>query len=356
MTERQPSRAPFSVDSQSDQSHSAETQRTASDLATSLLAANGFAGCLICVAERGRGQLSLLASSGRVGATTCACDQQGDPGLDAALNGKPSAWSQSTGEPPPQFCPPLGEQQFGGRLLLPLNWRQRSLGVIQLFREGSEPFGDEEVSHLARYATAAAAALENARLYDRAQVLFSLAQTVSSTLDLQQVGDLIAEKVTKAMGAKGCTVRSLERLSSQLQLVGAYGLSHKYLFEKGPVLASASIRDALDGKPTAIFDVAHDERAQYPAAAIEEGIGSIASVPMVVKGVVTGVLRVYTSKPHEFQPDEMAFLCAAAGVAAAAVENARLYDGIRHDFDTLMDEIIFVRRAARAVGGKEAGV
>ena len=40
----------------------------------------------------------------------------------------------------------------------------------------------------------------------------------------------------------------------------------------------------------------------------------------------------------------------AGGVAAAAVENARLYDGIGNDFDTLMDEIIFMRRAAQAVG------
>lgn len=37
-------------------------------------------------------------------------------------------------------------------------------------------------------------------------------------------------------------------------------------------------------------------------------------------------------------------------MAAAAVENARLYDGIGNDFDTLMDEIIFMRRAAQAMG------
>ncbi|MCL4465018.1 MAG: GAF domain-containing protein [Chloroflexi bacterium] len=357
MSDCEPAHAPYFVERDLNQFSTEQEQRTAVDLADLLRLSARAEACLVCGVLQGQDQLRLLAARGIAMPQECACDRPSDAGLAEALAGRWHRSTTSAAEPQAAPCPGVAELAPAERLVLPLSWQGHAVGVVQIFRRHSEGYSDEEVQQLLGQGQAVAVALENARLYDRAQVLFYLAQTVSSTLDMEHIGDLIAEKVSKAVGTKGCTVRSLDRLSNQLQLVGAYGLSHQYLFEKGPVIASTSIRDALDGKPTQIFDVANDERAQYPAAAILEGIGSIASIPMVVKGVVTGVLRVYTARPYEFSPDEMAFLCAAAGVAAAAVENARLYDGIRHDFDTLMDEIVFVRRASRSSGGsREAGV
>lgn len=343
---------PFFVEHSPTEFRTEQLRRTVNDLADLGLAASNGVACLICGVEDGGDQLKLLAARGSGDVKECSCARPSDLGVAAALNGEWSVWSRVSGASSPPCQMVVGVEAVS-RLVLPLGTQEGSQGVMQLFRAHPEQFSSEDAERLVKQASVAAIALRNARLYDRAQVLFYLTQTVSSTLDMGQIGNLIAEKVAKAIGAKGCTVRSLERLSGQLQLVGAYGLSHQYLFDKGPVIASASIHDALDGKPTAIHDVSRDERVQYPAAALQEGIAAIASIPMVVKGVVTGVLRVYVAKPHEFPPDEMAFLCAAGEVAAAAVENARLYDGIRSDFDTLMDEIIFMRRAAQAVSHRE---
>ncbi|MHB1007241.1 MAG: GAF domain-containing protein [Chloroflexota bacterium] len=353
MTDSQLGRGPRSMGDHSQSEPLSQSQVTARQIAEWAVADLAVQGCIVCAFDYARGRVRLLASHGSGLGAECVCDEH--HGWEAAA----ASHGVEPGDPPTAFsvdhavCPPLSSPI--GRLSLPLYVGGKPAGIMQLLDKTERRLTLAEQQLTRRQAASAALALENARMYDRAAALFSLAQTLSGTLQLGQVGNLISEAVAKAMGVKGATVRSLDRIARRLDVVGSYGLSAKYVWEKGPVIAEESIRDALDGKPTSIRDVTDDPRVQYPAAAVEEGIRSIVSVPMVVKGVVTGVLRIYSARPFEFTPDDAAFLAAAAEVAGAAVENARLYDGIRHDFDVLMDEIVFMRRAARAVGGsKEA--
>jgi GAF domain-containing protein len=200
----------------------------------------------------------------------------------------------------------------------------------------------------------AAAALEHARLSERDRVLFDVARAVSSTLELKEVAKVIAANAVKAMGAKGGSVRLIDKSRKRLELLAAHGLSRDYT-DKGYLDIERSIAEALEGKPVLVFDVINDSRVQYPDAALKEGICSILSVPMVIKGVTTGILRVYTALPYEFTADDIEFLSALASAGAAAIENARLYDGIRQDFEVLMDEIVYMRRAARSMKEKGQG-
>ncbi len=355
MSECQSAHPPFFVGGIAGQTLPSLSERTADFVARMALALAGAHGCLVCSTDGTRHKLRTVGSRGLPAVPGCSCEEQADSAIAAALRGDWSTSYDPALSTQPGYCVGARGARLASRLVLPLLVDGSPVGIMQLYAEAPRAFSNDAVPGLLRQAALAATAIENARLHDRAVVLFDLANTLSSTLDMAQVGNLIAATVARALGAKGCTVRSLDRMARRLDLVGAYGLSRKYLWDKGPVLASQSIADALEGRPTAIYDVAGDPRVQYPQAAVAEGISSIASIPMVVKGVVTGVLRVYTAQPHEFSPEEMAFLCAAAGVAGAALENARLYDGIRHDFEILMDEIVFMRRAARAVGGsKEA--
>jgi GAF domain-containing protein len=339
---------PFFVGEIEDEEFPRRLERTAQYVAQVALAEANASGCLICKLNRWRGRMRLLATSGVEAAVGCQCEGELDPGVDAALRGEWGSWYDSGGSNGKIRCLPNATWADGSRLVLPLVVESEPIGVIQLFTATRRGFAAAEVSRLRTQADLAAVALENARLYDRGQGLFEIARTVSSTLDTRHVGDLIAKTVARVMSAKGCTARSVNRQTRQLELVGAYGLSRKYLVEKGPVLADKSITAALEGKITVIDHVESDDQLQYPKAALEEGIRSLASVPMVVKGVVTGVLRVHTGVPYHFTPDDLAFLTLAAEIAGAALENARLYDGIRHDFDVLMDEIAFRHRAERA--------
>jgi GAF domain-containing protein len=81
---------------------------------------------------------------------------------------------------------------------------------------------------------------------------------------------------------------------------------------------------AKENKPTCVLDVRKDSRYLNRDIAKNEGLYSLASVPLAVKGRVIGVLNCYTSKKHEFTKQELDILSAVANQAAVAIENAEL--------------------------------
>ena len=163
-------------------------------------------------------------------------------------------------------------------------------------------------------------------------------KTVHSTLDIREVLKMLVSKVAQVMELKGCAVRLLDPNRRKLELVSSYGLSEKYL-QKGAVDADRSITEAMEGKTVSIFNATEDPRAQYQKAAAEEGIHSIVSVPFSIKGRVIGVLRLYTEEPRAFSKDEINFIEALAEMGAIAIENARMYESIRKDYEEVMGDI-----------------
>lgn len=62
------------------------------------------------------------------------------------------------------------------------------------------------------------------------------------------------------------------------------------------------------------------------------------SAPVLLKEEIVGVIRVYTAIPHEFTPDEMYFVQAAANLGAIALENARELEQCHTELDKLEEE------------------
>jgi GAF domain-containing protein len=95
-------------------------------------------------------------------------------------------------------------------------------------------------------------------------------------------------------------------------------------------------REALDGKMVYIENAQSDPRWQYPEKASEEGIFSVLVAPLTAEGKVVGVLRIYTGEVRRFDDEEMQFLGAMARLSALALENARLHQTLRSDFEMLV--------------------
>ena len=163
---------------------------------------------------------------------------------------------------------------------------------------------------------------------------YNVVTAVNSSLQLNTVLNLVAEKVAEAMKAKACSLRLFDPTTRTLIASAAYGLSQHYL-QKGPVKLEKSQLDQEVQREHSVYirNATTDPRFQYPEKAREEGIVSLFCVPMVSKGQVLGVLRVYSSVEREFTSFEEQFLNALASVSAIAIENARLYEALKHDFD-----------------------
>ena len=129
--------------------------------------------------------------------------------------------------------------------------------------------------------------------------LLEVSKAVNSTLEVKKVLHLLVKTAVNALDIKAAAVRLLDQTRQKLELVASFGLSDRYL-NKGPVLSDKSIAEAMMGKAVSIYDVASDSRATYPKEAGEEGIKSILSVPVTLKGNVIGVMRIYTGKLQDF--------------------------------------------------------
>src|SRR5579871_591461 len=166
------------------------------------------------------------------------------------------------------------------------------------------------------------------------RALYRVVTAVNSSLHLHTVLNLVAEKVAEAMGVKACSLRLLDRSRSSDLISAMHGLSQKYM-QKGPVRLEKSQLDqeVLQGQAVYIRDAATDPRFQYPEQAHTEGIVSVFCVPLICKGQVLGVLRVYSAVEREFDAFDEEFLRTLASVSALAIENARLFGALKQDFD-----------------------
>jgi GAF domain-containing protein len=169
--------------------------------------------------------------------------------------------------------------------------------------------------------------------------LYEIAAAVNSTREPDEVIHSVVENVTKALGAKGCSLMLLTPDKKQLLHTAAYGLSNWYV-RKGPLSADRSISEALEGKPVAVLNAAEDERVQYREQAKKEGIVSVLSVPMMLREEIIGVMRVYTAESYHFTMDDMYFVGAVANLGAIALENARLYDTVQKEYKEFRQEML----------------
>ena len=166
--------------------------------------------------------------------------------------------------------------------------------------------------------------------------LYKVAKLVNASLDPARVLEDIARGVVENMGVKACSLRLLDFTRNELHLRACWGLSSGYL-RKGPILVAKSGLDqeAVSGRVVYIEDAQTDSRFQYKAQAKKEGIKSVLVVPLTLEGKNIGVLRIYSNRSQSFSEEDVKFMEAVASLSAIALENARLHNSLKTEFDLL---------------------
>ncbi len=167
------------------------------------------------------------------------------------------------------------------------------------------------------------------------ETILKVTKAMSMSRDPEEVITLTVKSIKEALDLKGCALFLINPSNNELELVASSGLGKEYL-EKGPVHAMQSIANSLEEGPVAIYDVLDDPRIQYPKAAKKEGIASILSVPIYVRGDIVGAMRVYTDKKSEFTLEDVNFVQALAQIGGMLIDMCRLYQGQNEMIDVLM--------------------
>ncbi len=243
---------------------------------------------------------------------------------------------------PPGGSIRLEELNVQTLLLIPLIYRSRTIGLVEIGRAQPTASLTPNEIRLAKTMTAqAAVVIEHARLYDEvmhrlaeAKVLQEVMVAAASTLDFDQVLSGTIKALHRTLG--------IERLgfflpSKDGETIEAHPATIGFSSEvnAGLSLAEETIRIPIDGsaagwvirnsKPLLIPDVR--QSADY-----YEIIPSTLSelcVPVMVKNRVVAVLNAESSQTNAFDPDDLHFFMAIAAELAVALENADLFEEIR---------------------------
>jgi len=268
-----------------------------------------------------------------------------DKSVTEALSGRPVIIYDATTDPRMQYPKEAKEEGIATLVAIPMVVKGQVIGIIRLLTSEHRDFLMDEVDFACAVAEMGGQAIINAQLFETKvkeleflKALQQVSKAINSTLDLQKVLDLLVKTATTTLGIKAAAVRLLDEKRQKMVLVASYGLSEKYL-GKGPVEADKSIAETLMGTPVCIYDACTDPRAQYPEAAREEDIASILSVPITLKDKIIGTLRLYTGIPREFTEDEISFASTLAEQAALAMENARMFQKLKGEYEAVTSDL-----------------
>lgn len=228
-------------------------------------------------------------------------------------------------------------------VFIPIEIDQQILAMVGLFSNTPRELTREELSFVEALVARGIltfvwqrrvdALVEEERRY--LQSFQELSTAINSTLNIGKVLEMVVKMVTQVLSGKGCTVRLLDPKTQNLYVAQSCGLSKDFL-AKGPVHSQLSIADNMAGKIVVIDDVFTDPRLQYPAAVAEEGIRKVLSIPLMVRNKFIGVLRLVTGERQPFSQREINFATAIAQQCAFAIENARMYQRLKVEYQQML--------------------
>ena len=158
-------------------------------------------------------------------------------------------------------------------------------------------------------------------------------RSIAQSDDLEIMTTHLAQLLVGALDIKGCTIFALNVETDELEILASFGLSLQFI-NKGPVLSDKSVDRT---KPVVINDITQSERLQYPEAALEEGIGAIVSLPIIIYGKVIGVLRLYHRKVWEVSDQDLDSLIMLAEIIGLAMTYTRLLNAFQSVKETVND-------------------
>jgi sigma-B regulation protein RsbU (phosphoserine phosphatase) len=168
--------------------------------------------------------------------------------------------------------------------------------------------------------------LEKTPSGDRLALLYHLAQTFNSTLDLDQVLNRVMDEVIVATRAERGFVM-LRESGGRLVFRAARGIDQQTIDDPAfQVSRSVVEKVALEGKAILTYDAQTDSRFNMRQSVVILGLRSVLCVPLALKDNILGVIYVDNRlQAGIFTLSDQELLGAIASNAAIAIENARLY-------------------------------
>ena len=219
-------------------------------------------------------------------------------------------------------------------LAVPIFMEEEVRAVLNVDSEALDAFSETDQELLEELAELATQVIFNAWQYEqhrqRAELLRSLVsvgQTINSSLNLDDVLEVITREGAGLGRAKMCSLQLLDAAEEWLEVRAQYGAGPVYQ-QRPPLSVAESLMGSVvrRQKPLQVPNVQTSAQYQNQEIARREGLVSMLCAPLAFNGQSVGTLSVYTEAPHVFSNEEVRTLSALAELSAVAIEKARLYE------------------------------
>jgi len=184
----------------------------------------------------------------------------------------------------------------------------------------------------------------------------SLSREVAQTLDPQAVGRIIARHIATAAGATDCALSTWDRPHNRLVTYAYYPPERQAALDAAYDLADFPATRVVLMTGTPYQADVSDPHADAREVAYLRQIGqrSLVILPLVVRGESIGTVELTSDRSGAFSDRDIALAELLAGEAAVSLENARLYDQIRHQafrdaLTGLANRVLFHDRVSHAL-------
>jgi PAS domain S-box-containing protein len=227
---------------------------------------------------------------------------------------------------------------FGDKsiLVVPLLSKGEAIGTLFLnYIHKHHDFTVEDIGITMSITVQAAAAIANARLYDSEQARRHLADTlrqvsevVSSTLDLNEVLELILDQLRRVVDYDSASIQLL--VGDRLEIIAGRGFADvkKVIGISFPLDGNNPNRHVIaDKKPLNIPDApaVYEAFREEPHFHIRSWLG----VPLLFRDKTIGMIALDKTTVSYYTEEDARLAMTFANQAAVALENARLYEEIR---------------------------
>lgn len=236
---------------------------------------------------------------------------------------------------------PPGHPEMHSFLGVPISAHGRQVGQIYLTdKQGAPEFTQEDLQLIETLSAHAAAAIENARLYNKVlesesvlsqrnlelEAINSLATAVSSSLELENLLQIMLTRVMQLFSADAGEIFLEEEGGGAFRKALHIGESQEafYRVERFKLGEGYIGIAAETGRPIWTSNLAEEPKF-LRRDVIEAGFQTIVCVPLTAPGRVVGVLSLAYKSERPFEDRELGLLEAVGAGVGIGVENARLY-------------------------------
>ncbi|MEE8359805.1 MAG: HD-GYP domain-containing protein [Candidatus Omnitrophota bacterium] len=171
------------------------------------------------------------------------------------------------------------------------------------------------------------------------RILLDVSKTVSSSLNLDEVNNLILKKAASSLGSDHASLFLIDDTGKHLMLVAAKGFTRNEMHNIA-ILGSwerINYRVAKSKKPVVVNNIhTHPifRKEKLPFSKKNIPLNSFISVPLIAKKKIIGVLIVSNKAGHRntFTKDDQKLLMALANHVSIALLNAKLYKNLENLF------------------------